>query len=357
MKVAIRADAGLHMGAGHLMRCLTLAEALRAEGATVRFFCREHKGQRHDLLRGRGFDVVSVGAGVDELPQGGDELLPPHANWLGGSWTEDVAALESGNDLLIVDHYALDAKFERAMREKVRRVMVIDDLCDRDHDADLLLDQGLGRTAAAYRGRVAVDCSVLVGTHYALLRPEFLAARQTALERRMSVTGIEHLLVTMGGMDMGNLTGRVLAGLDGASLRKLTVVMGSTAPHLEKVRETVAGFACATEFLVDCEEMAEVMTEADAAIGAVGATSWERCCLGLPTLGIVAADNQREAAENLAAAGAIVGPVDAREMTAALAGFLAMPQGRYQALSTAAANVCDGAGVERVMTEIRELFR
>ncbi|MCE5234353.1 MAG: UDP-2,4-diacetamido-2,4,6-trideoxy-beta-L-altropyranose hydrolase [Mizugakiibacter sp.] len=357
MKVAFRTDASLAIGSGHLMRCLTLADALRKRGAACTFVCREHPGHRNDLVRARGFALQplpppTVSSG---LPGAGK---PRHAGWLGADGSEDaaqtIAAIGTARpDWLIVDHYAVDAAWERRLGPHVRRIMVIDDLADRSHDADLLLDQNLGRREEDYEALVPAGCRLLTGPLYALLRPEFARLREYSLARRRR-PGLGHLLIGMGGVDADNATGAVLDALHQAALPvdcRVSVVLGSQAPWLAKVREQAARLRQPSEVRVDVADMAELMSESDLAIGAAGTTSWERCCLGLPAIVVVLADNQRSSARALAACGSaqLIGMADdiAANLPPAFASLT-----RADALarmSQSAAAVCDGRGLERVI--------
>jgi UDP-2,4-diacetamido-2,4,6-trideoxy-beta-L-altropyranose hydrolase len=185
--------------------------------------------------------------------------------------------------------------------------MVIDDLADRVHDCDLLLDQTYGRTEDDYRSLVPGHCTRLTGSKYALLRPEFAELREYSLQRRKN-TGLNRILITMGGIDKDNSTGKVLAVLKQCELSNnlcTTVVMGQNSPWLSSVKEVAAEMPWATEVLVNVKDMARQMADSDLCIGAAGSTVWECCCLGLPTLLFVLADNQRLVARNLQDAGAV----------------------------------------------------
>jgi UDP-2,4-diacetamido-2,4,6-trideoxy-beta-L-altropyranose hydrolase len=185
--------------------------------------------------------------------------------------------------------------------------MVIDDLADRPHLCDLLLDQTFGRDPEDYRAWVPTDCKLLCGSQYALLRPEFAALRPSSLQRRAQPR-LRQLLVTMGGVDKDNATGQVLDALHSCALPadcEITVVMGPQAPWLETVRQQAQDMPWPTKVLAGVSEMARLMADSDLAIGAAGATSWERCCLGLPTAMVVLANNQRHAARLLEQAQAV----------------------------------------------------
>lgn len=358
---AFRTDASTCIGTGHVMRCLTLADGLRRVGATCRFICRAHKGNLIGFLRERGYDV-SV------LPVGSD--LPPaaaagsYASWLGASCEEDarqsIAALQgSPTQCLVVDHYALDAVWERRLRPHLGSVFVIDDLANRRHDCDLLLDQNLGATEHAYSNLVPAGCEVLAGSRYALLRPEFASLRDASLHR-LRGSGIRQLLVALGGVDKDNVTGALLRLLPHSSLPsncRVVVAMGPQAPWLQDVRQAAAALSHDTDVQVGTTKMAELMAGSDLAIGAAGTMALERCAMGLPTLTVVLADNQRSGAEALARAGAcrtLPLPVTVRGIEEALAQVSA--SNVLLRMQEAAAAVTDGLGTERVLAGLRRRY-
>lgn len=297
MHFAFRTDASLHIGTGHVMRCLTLADALRERGAHSTFICRPHVGHLLDLIQQRGHTAKAL-ASVDETFTAPAD--PCHAQWLGTDWASDAQQTQQALgdqvvDWLVVDHYALDAQWERRLARHYRKLMVIDDLADRYHACDLLLDQTFGRDAADYRPLVPADCRLLCGSNYALLRPEFAALRPYSLQRRAR-PALRELLITMGGVDMHNATGQVLQALRTCHLPadcRITVVLGATAPWLDEVKRLAQDMPLPTRVRVGISDMAQLMADSDLAIGAAGATSWERCCLGLPSIVLNAAENQR----------------------------------------------------------------
>ncbi|HTH15906.1 MAG TPA: UDP-2,4-diacetamido-2,4,6-trideoxy-beta-L-altropyranose hydrolase, partial [Magnetospirillum sp.] len=254
-------------------------------------------------------------------------------------------------DLLVVDHYRLDEGYERAARAHARHVLVLDDLADRRHDCDILLDQTCGRSAADYRPLVPAHCRLLTGSRFSLLRPAFRSSRAASLARRRE--GVSRVVVSLGGTDPDNVTPRILDALADLPLA-IDVVMGGGAPHLEAVRAAVARLPSA-RLHVNVADMATLLAQADLAIGAAGTSAWERCCLGLPTIVVVLADNQRLIARNLAEAGAalVVSP-EPSELRAALRQLQA--PGALARMSEAAAAVCDGDGVARLCDTIDDLL-
>ena len=365
MMIAFRVDGSLQIGTGHVMRCLTLADALRKSGMQCSFLCRPHQGHLLDLITQRGHHALA-------LPQleSCSELSftdTDHAHWLGVNWEAD--ALDTLNtlsehfdnqmsDWLVVDHYSLDARWEQALRPKSRRIMVIDDLADRPHDCDLLLDLNLGRNAQDYDGLMKGDAVKLIGPTYALLRPEFAALRQQSLDRRVSGSKLSRLLITMGGVDKGNATGLVLDALKSCLLpadMQITVVLGPHAPWLTKVQEQARQIPWRAEVLVNASNMAQLMADCDLAIGAAGSTSWERCCLGLPTLQIVLARNQEFIAQSLKKAGAAL-TLDSRSITKSLPKEICnlTNLSQLKKISNVCSSIANGHGVTLVTKYMHE---
>ena len=376
MKIAFRTDASLQMGSGHVMRCLTLADALRAQGAQCHFINRAHPGNLISTIQQRGYKVNSLVAPVQQAQAAIKKITPAaqdtqpyqapepfHTAWLGSTWQADVADTEEvlanlQPDWLVVDHYALDQRWESALQPHYKKLMVIDDLADRVHGCNLLLDQNLGRQPQDYAKMVPAECQVLTGPQYALLRPEFSALRPYSLQRRQLQTSVGRLLITMGGVDQDNVTGQVLQALKTCALPddcRITVVMGLTAPWLQKVRQLAAQMPWPTDVLVNVNDMAQCMADSDLAIGAAGSTSWERCCMGLPTLMMVLAENQREAATHIQNSGAayclaLNGSMQ-DDLKAQLQSLVSYPV-KLSQMAACASAVTNGLGVDHVVTAI-----
>jgi len=363
MNITFRTDASLEIGTGHVMRCLTLARGLRNDGAECRFITRALPGHMANRIEAEGFEVVFLPA-----PDGSAPIAPPaHAAWAGVNWVQDAAdtrAVLAGAppDWLVVDHYAFDIRWEQAARPEGAKLMVIDDLADRAHECDLLLDQNLGRAASDYDGLVPDGCTRLIGPKYALLRSEFADMRPFVLAERQR-RNFQNLLITMGGVDPQDATSRVLHALRGADLPEglqISVIMGSNAPALEKVRTLAKGMSRPTEVLVDVTNMAERMANADLAIGAAGSTTWERCALGLPTIIVQIADNQIGIAQLLSAEGAALDPgsINALRFAPSLQAALVTacdPTLLYK-MSQKAAMICDAKGCEKVISSLKRLM-
>jgi UDP-2,4-diacetamido-2,4,6-trideoxy-beta-L-altropyranose hydrolase len=360
MQVVFRTDASLKIGIGHVMRCLTLADALRTQGATSTFICRQHEGHLIQQIEQHGHDVIALPLtpcfGSD--PQ--HKLA--HADWLGVHWTQDArqscdAIKDRKFDWLVVDHYALDIQWEQALRANYNKLMVIDDLADRAHCCDLLLDQNLGRSSKDYKSLIPPNAKTLIGPRYALLRPEFAQLRTYSLSRRADGR-LRNLLITMGGVDKDNVTGKVLNALADSDLPaelQITVVMGQHAPWIEQVKEQAAKLLNPTEVLKGVSNMAQLMANSDLCIGAAGSTTWERCCLGLPTAMIPLAENQKHSAAFLGQMKAVLllnVNLSMRNYLIEIINEMSSSKARMQQLCACASDVTDGRGSDRVVSRL-----
>lgn len=366
LHIAFRADASIEMGSGHVMRCLTLADLLAEGGARCHFICRDLPGHMMDYIGKRGHTLTRLAPPTPDQSEStlSAPQVPPHSGWAGVPLEDEIAQSREvlaklKPDRVVLDHYALDARWEVQAPPPGTPVMVIDDLADRQHVCDILLDQNLGRRAEDYAGLVPPHCNLLVGPHYALLRPEFERLREKALARRKDAR-VENLLITLGGIDKDNATSAVLRALSGIPLPaklKITVVMGQNAPFIDKVRAQAEIMPRPTRVLCGVSNLAQLMTEADLCIGAAGSTAWERCALALPTLLLVLADNQRPGAMALIKSGAaiLLGDKRIENGSILLQKFLRNDEGRdrMRQMSSAAANLVDGAGVTRIYDHIQ----
>ena len=367
-----RLDCNQQTGSGHFMRCLTLADALAQHNVQCTFLSRDLVPvfQQHLRAKGHLFRNLVTGSTSCEPAPSEHESVLAHADWLPCSPEQDaldcrraLADAPDGFDLLVVDHYALDARWERQMRSVARRVLVIDDLADRRHDADVLLDQNLGRRATDYDGLLPQGAGRLIGPTYALLRDEFMQARGASLARRAAVSTAKGL-ISLGGVDAANLTGTLLSCLvDFARAGKLgdqtpeqlTVILGAQSLHFESVQALARTAPFRVDVLQGVNDMAQRLAESDWAMGAAGASAWERCCLGVPSLIFVLAANQAPGAMALVDAKAAVLCKTAPSQVPSpqnLLGSLLELFSQCQTLAQTASALCDGNGARRVLSEL-----
>lgn len=337
--VLIRADSAPEIGAGHIARSLVLADALREAGAQVTYACRNYEGafigyiQRKDLI-------------VRSLPAFNAPKKDKISTWLGADVKQDIEQSFAGEtyDLVIVDHPAADAGWQYAARRYAKKIFCIDDEARGEFDCDILLNQNLV-PADAYAGKTSPRCQLLTGPQYALLRAEFAELRKRAQPR----AALKNVLIIMGGGDPARINEKVIKNLSLAL--QVTVVVGDQYKNYDALKLFCdrKGY----ELLQQVDNMAELFLKTDFCIGAAGNTSWERCCLYLPSALFMLSENQRMLAENLAAADACryLGPVEEFDFAGIdeLLGSLLEKPELLREMSEKAGSLCDGLGAGRAL--------
>ena len=360
MRIFIRTDSSSKIGSGHLMRCLTLADYLRKQGGPVSFISRELIGNLCHLAEQKGFTV-------HRLPSSSDRSSELRKNLAHGGWlevdsqtdAEETKAILRQCDQpiawLIIDHYALDHRWETQMRMFAKNIMVIDDIADRHHECDVLLDQNLYQDMdARYDGLVPAYSRKLLGPDYALLRSEFQVLRRTLKNRDGSV---RRILIYFGGGDPTNETMRALDAVLSLNIPDISidVIVGEANPHREQIKQ-VCSIILNTNYHQQTEKIAELMVKADLAVGAGGSTTWERCCLGLPSVVYTIAENQVALTIGAAEAGAVVylgksSGVSKKKLAREIQGLINNKE-RLRAMSHHGIQLVDGTGVARVVAAL-----
>lgn len=368
MHIAIRVDASVQIGTGHLMRCLTLANQIKHLNGEVVFICRHLPESLATLVEQNGHTVrrllpVPLINTTDLVDSDSNENLPSHAHWLHATWQQDAYATkeilhEIGElEYLVIDHYALDARWESALRPYVSKIMVIDDLADRQHDCNLLLDQNIhDGMDHRYTNLVPSNCQLLLGPKYALLRNEFAIWQSSA---KIRSSGLKRLLVFFGGSDLENMTQLALNAIKKniSPLPIVDVVIGATNPH----RQSIESFCANNENFYShyqIENFASLMTVADLSIGAGGSTTWERCVLGLPALVVAIAENQISIAQATHNQGCLFYLGESKNITEAtinhaLKRYIDEPV-LLSEMSIKALELADAFGCQRVVQRLKE---
>ncbi|HET7086168.1 MAG TPA: UDP-2,4-diacetamido-2,4,6-trideoxy-beta-L-altropyranose hydrolase [Rhizomicrobium sp.] len=329
MRLVFRSDASCEIGTGHVVRCASLAQALRAQRDDILFCCQDLPGNMIAWLQDHGLAVTIVGP---------DCAL-------------ETRKAAQDADWLVVDHYGLDAEWELQAKGSAR-LMALDDL-GRKHNCDLLLDQNYANPVHQ-RYQVPDGCELLLGPAYALVRPEFAARREKSLARPRD--GVRRLLVFMGGIDEMNETSKALAGIAKSRhhAAAVDVVIGAANPHRAAVEAACRGLPGA-RLHVQAQDMAGLMAQADLMLCAGGSANWERCTLGIPALVTILADNQLPIAESLGAAGShrTLGWHDRLTAADYAAALDAVTPAMLSAMSRVSAAICDGQGIARVADRLK----
>lgn len=295
----IRIDSGIEIGLGHMMRCFALAEVLKNVGFKVCFISKKLRGNICDFIVGKGYRVYYLPTKNYNKKQ--NQFSKDDNNKIiENDALETTKILTNYIDKpswLLVDHYDLDIRWESILRKFVKKIIVVDDLANRKHDCDLLLDQNLyEQMDKRYTGLVPKNCKKLLGPKYALLRSEFSELRKTITKRRK----LQSILISFGGSDPKNETAKALQAIKILNMKDLTVdvVVWNINPHKEEIKHLCSSIPNTT-FYSNIDNIGELMSKADLAIGTGGITTWERCCLGLPSIVSIASNNQAEMIELL----------------------------------------------------------
>ena len=354
LRIAIRVDASAQIGTGHLRRMLALGIALREVGGEARFITRSLGVDSIGMITGAGFkDTTLLGPSVNFfLP----DPAVPHAAWAAVSPEQDIgntcdAISDFAPDWMVVDHYAFDARWHTGVREMLGcRLAVIDDLADRALDADMVVDHNYHPDHdAKFAAVIAGKPKLLAGPCYALLGPSYADAPRYNFRQEVRSIG-----VFMGGVDAGAHSMDVLDAIETIQFNgSIEVVSTSANPGLAALRKRVLARP-QTKLSLDLPDLAAFFGRHDLQVGAGGGASWERCCIGAPTLLIVVAENQNSVAPQLAADGivALAREPTAQAISTELAALLADVEKR-RTLANQSSSLVDGHGALRVAKEMK----
>lgn len=337
-KILFRFDAYLDIGLGHAIRCLSLYEELLSKGHTC--FIASFKKSK-DLL---------------------DSFLDKSSSiyWLENDIESDIDAIVHNGyfDLLILDSYSHDINYEKAIRKQFKYIMVIDDAPNRKHECNIILDQTFQRQGSEYAELVNSNTLILTGSNYALLRPQFVKAREEYIKR--SISQVNRIFISFGGGEYSSIVKNILESI---SMIFTNITIDYIATRQYKEVEYIKNFAASRNLNInihiDVKDISTLMLEADLAIGGSGVSSWERCCMGLPSISFILEDNQRTIANHLELESAIVNAgsidkVDWYEFQNILTNIL-LKDTRYK-LQYNSRKVCDGLGASRVVDILERGF-
>lgn len=315
--VVFRVDSSYQIGSGHVMRCLTLAEELIEKGYYVSFITRDHKGNMADFISNKGYKVFRLKKPPSSITFSSDLK---HGSWLGASQEEDaeetLKAIQSLTiELLVVDHYGIDYRWEKKFQGIAKKILVIDDLADRKHDCEFLLDQNYRNSMQnRYKNLVKENCRLFLGPSHLLLRKEFKTAK---IKSSVRSGEINRILIFFGGSDPTSETLKTLEALRMLNLKNTItdVIVGDSNVDKQRIKE-ICKISSYFNYYCQISNMAELIARADLAIGAGGSTTWERCYLGLPSLTITVAENQKEILHTLDKAKIIINLGESQVVTA-----------------------------------------
>jgi len=364
VNVVFRVDASTEIGTGHVQRCLTLAEILIGFGMQCKFVCRAYEGNLLDYIKSKGHAIYALPELSAKYTSTTSDIK--HADWLGAPFDIDasntlnlIKDTESFN-FFIIDHYGIDRRWEGIVRNRCNGIMVIDDLADREHDCDLLLDQNLYENPKdRYANKVNNKTILLLGPEYSLLRNQFTILHKSITSRDGS---INRILVMLGGSDPTNVTSKVLKALLRTTLvdKQISIILGLSNPYFDAVNALAREFSAA-EVLIGVDEIASIMAKSDFAIGASGVSTWERCSMGVPSVVISVADNQIEIGKSAHARGLLYYLGRSEDITeqflAQTIEKLIKEKNTLKNISQSGINYVDGNGTYRVVQKLLSILK
>lgn len=296
MLAAFRVDSAISIGSGHVMRCLILAQELKKQQADILFITKNHLGNLAQMITEMGFNCSVIPcSNIDATSN-----KVPHSKWLGSNWEWDASqTIESIQeffnfkkiDWLIIDHYGIDAQWETALHKYCQHILVIDDLADREHACDIIVDQNLYiNMQQRYTHLVSSHAQILTGPRYSLLRPEFLEHRTNSKE---NISAITKFFICFGGVDEPNLTDLSIQAVIQLKIPvyNIDVVIGSQNKNYLSIKNKYSSYQ-SIKLHFNTSNIALLMQNAELSIGAGGISTWERCCMGLPSICFSIASNQ-----------------------------------------------------------------
>ncbi|WP_296209050.1 UDP-2,4-diacetamido-2,4,6-trideoxy-beta-L-altropyranose hydrolase [Psychrobacter sp. UBA3480] len=293
MKIGFRVDIAKHIGTGHLQRCLTLARELKKISISSIFFVREYDKELLSLIVISGFTYYIIGYAASE------DISEEHLNWLGVSQEQDAqefinAVTKQHIDMIVIDHYSIDSTWENIVKNAISLpIAVIDDLANRKHTCDLLIDQNYWPNLnSRYDDLVSGHCSRLLGPKYSLLRDEFVSLRESKAQKPSDE--LKTILVNFGGVGNMEVWKIFLPALVKYNKFKFHVITGKLP--LEDLAYCKNMVKQSRHIFLEeqTDQMSSLMKVSDFALGACGSTVWERFCLGLNSALIDVADNQKD---------------------------------------------------------------
>ena len=340
MRTAFRVDASTEIGTGHVIRCLTLADKLRRKGILSDFICQDLEGNFVNYIQEKGYSVWRI-----------PPLLPFDTK---EDTKETIKIIRDKKlDWIILDSYHLSYEWEQKVAKHAKKIMVLDDLANRKHLCDILLDQNYYKNKEIrYDGLLKAETTKLLGPSFALIRDEFLRVRDLPKEKR----DYTRILVSFGGSDTHDITSRILVWLleaieENGGSTLVNVIIGGSNPRKEIIQKFCEKYD-ALQYYCQVDNMADQMHNADLYVGAGGSTTWERYCVGLPGIVITTADNQVELTTNLQELGidAYLGHYDEVSKKSFKEALSSIRQG--ECVRMKAQRIVDGAGAARVVEKL-----
>jgi UDP-2,4-diacetamido-2,4,6-trideoxy-beta-L-altropyranose hydrolase len=359
MRIVFRLDASVRIGNGHLARCLALADQFKELGCEILFICRPESNKDYESLFATAYEVRLLQKKTNTIIN-----KKSYSSWLSVDWEQDVNEViqiidNIDADLLIVDHYGIDARWHNKVRDYCKKIFVIDDLADRHLDCDFLLNSSFTNEDKDYKKFISnKDCISFLGPNYALIQPKFSNLRLKAKNKREHISSIQEILIFMGSMDPDNYSSLAINAINQIDWKQSIIVnciLDSHSPSLEKVSNDIESLDLRASIHSNTSDMEKLIYNADLAIGSGGNSAWERCVLGLPTLLTSIAPNQQRNITGITESGAAI-YWDSTEDLLTVLESCNEDINYLISMQEKAFDLCDGLGTKRITESIMKEF-
>lgn len=348
----IRVDAGVQIGDGHFLRCLTLVNGLKINFRQVIFITNQLPKHFFEKIKRENFKICKIdGYSHIQEERLGKKLKTQLINKDLIQTKKIIGKYKNSTNWLIIDHYGIDYDWENKIHENVEKIIVIDDLANRKHDCDILIDQNFyEKMEKRYSKLIPSFCKQFLGPKFTLLRPEFLKTRKN-LKRKNK---LKRILISFGGSDPSNETTKVLLAINDLEKKyKIDVIVGTNNSNKKQIMKLCSKIPFCN-FYEQVENISKYMKKADLAVGAGGSTTWERCCLGLPTIVTSVSEDQKKTAQDLGKIGCVINLGDAEKSTQLdyLKAINEINLKKLNKISKKCLVLVDGKGIKRIVDNI-----
>ena len=352
MRIAFFVDAGAQIGTGHLTRCLNLANYCSKLGHEIAFYLFSENTLFLEQISKKGFDAFFHKVRFEKH---GNKVVKLD------SFDEKTSqkmmldfVLSFTPTICLADSYFLNQYWVQFFKKYVKKIGFIDDQADRKLCGDFLLDQNLDACWEKYKDLIDNNTVAMFGPEYAIMAPEFSELRNKSITRKLS-SKIDRLFINFGGSDPENFTEKTIRAIikcDKLKRLKLTIVCGRAYRFEKSLRNFLRYSDFEYECLFNVSNMADLMAKSSIAIGGGGTTALERCCMGLPTLQFIMAENQRQGTLALAEANAVKKVSNFDEVNKI---FGEINQSEYINMVLSACRLVDGSGAHRVIKNLEAI--
>ncbi len=348
----IRVDAGMQIGDGHFLRCLTLVNSLKKKFNQIIFISNQLPIHFSKTIKKNNFKICKINGYSYIQEEKLDKKLKAQLIQKDFIQTKKIIKkYKNASNWLIIDHYGIDYDWENKIHKNIEKVIVIDDLANRKHDCDILIDQNFyEKMEKRYSKLIPSFCKQFLGPKFTLLRPEFLKTRKN-LKRENK---LKRILISFGGSDPSNETTKVLLAINDLEKKyKIDVIVGTSNPNKKQIIKLCSKISFCN-FYEQVENISKYMKKADLAVGAGGTTTWERCCLGLPTIVTSLSKDQKKIAEDLSKIGCVIYLGDADKTTKLdyVKALNEINSKKLKEISKKCLVLVDGKGVKRTVDKI-----